>query len=247
MEFSYDPESYNVDSAEEIVPIIMEWINPKSVIDVGCGTGTWLSVFRKLGVQSVLGIDGSHVDKNLLHISSQEFLEHDLIEPIHFDRKFDLVISLEVAEHIPEESAEIFVDTLISLGDYILFSAAIPHQGGDGHLNEQWPSYWNKKFRERGFTLHDYIRPLVWNNEKVKPWYKQNIFLAVHHKCAFEKKNIPPIIDIVHGEYYVSRAYEHELFSRNLQKINSGDITTRHVLSILRNYLLRRLSLLVKA
>lgn len=243
MRFTYDPDVYNVTSAEEIVPLIIDWINPSRVVDVGCGIGTWLSVFKRFGVPNLLGIDGSHVDKALLHINNEEFLEHDLREPIDLGEKFDLVISLEVAEHIPESFSDTFIDTLTNLGSCILFSAAIPYQGGDGHLNEQWPSYWQEKFDKRGFILHDCIRSFIWNNKRVKPWYRQNMFLAVHKKYEFSKPCPPPIIDIVHTEYYVAKASQLELSSTNLERINSGNITLRHILSILRNYLLRKVNL----
>lgn len=113
-------------SAEEIIPIILNLVEPKSVIDVGCGTGTWLSVIKDHGINDILGIDGSYLDIHHLEIPKDNFLSLDLNDPIKIDRKFDLVISVEVAEHLPIENANIFIDSLIQLGQIILFSAAIP-------------------------------------------------------------------------------------------------------------------------
>jgi hypothetical protein len=87
------------------------------------------------------------------------------------------VVSLEVAEHLPESSADTFIESLVAHGDVILFSAAVPGQGGQHHINEQWPEYWQQKFAKHGFYFHDTIRPLIWNNEKVNWWYRQNIFI----------------------------------------------------------------------
>ncbi|MEJ1938736.1 methyltransferase domain-containing protein, partial [Nostoc sp. NIES-2111] len=156
-------------AAKEIVPVLMEILNPTSVIDVGCGIGTWLSVFHSFGVEDILGIDGESIDKSSLrlHIDGSKFIAHDLTKPFQCARKFDLVISLEVAEHLPEEAADIFVKTLVSLGDYIIFSAAVPNQGGTGHINEQWPTYWSIKFKQYGFETYDCIRYAFWSNRNV--------------------------------------------------------------------------------
>lgn len=166
-------------SAKEIVPLIMKLIKPKRIIDVGCGTGTWLSVFREYGVEDIFGIDGDWVDKKMLQIPEKRFLSFDLKKPIKIDKKFDLVISLEVAEHLPQKFAKTLMDSLTRLGPVILFSAAIPFQGGTDHLNNQWPEYWVKLFQEKDYVVLDPIRKEVWQNENVKFWYAQNILLFV--------------------------------------------------------------------
>src|SRR5215467_13018648 len=122
-------------SASQIVPLVLELVQPKSVIDVGCGVGAWLSVFNECGVEDFYGLDGEYVDRNMLEIPHQRFLAVDLTKPIQLNRQFDLVVSLEVAEHLPDNCAEMFVDSLTKLGRVILFSAAIPHQGGTRHVN----------------------------------------------------------------------------------------------------------------
>jgi len=166
-------------SAAAIVPLVLQCINPRSVIDVGCGTGTWLSVFLELGIADMLGVDGDYVTKELLEIPADRFLTFDLRTPFRLDRQFDLVVSLEVAEHLPPECADIFVDTLIRLGPVILFSAAIPLQGGTHHLNEQWPDYWAALFGRRGYILVDVLRTRVWQNPDSDFWYVQNILIFV--------------------------------------------------------------------
>jgi len=167
-------------SAEVIVPLILDWFKPRSVVDVGCGDGTWLSVFVANGVTDVLGIDGSYVSVESLQISPEYFIAKDLKKAILLERTFDLVLSLEVAEHLPEDCADRFAKSLTRLGSLVLFSAAIPHQGGTHHVNEQWPSYWIQKFRHHGYKVIDAMRSHLWDNPNVEPWYAQNSLLFVH-------------------------------------------------------------------
>ena len=159
------------DLLEKVLPSL------KSTVDIGCGTGTWLANFKKLGVPVVLGYDGKLLDLSLLEISRKSFICQDLTKPIVNPEKFDLAICLEVAEHLPEQSAKTLVDSLCSLSDFILFSAAIPGQGGLHHLNEQWQEYWVAQFENKGFVAFDYIRPRIWNDSKIQFWYKQNILI----------------------------------------------------------------------
>lgn len=166
-------------SAKEIVPLVLELIQPKSVIDVGCGEGIWLSVFKECGVENILGVDGDSVDRKMLQIPEECFLSFDMRNPLRIDRQFDLVVSSELGEHLPGECAETFVDSLTRLGPVILFSAAIPFQGGTFHINEQWPDYWVKCFQEKGYVVIDCIRKKVWQNDNVEWWYAQNILMFV--------------------------------------------------------------------
>jgi hypothetical protein len=167
-------------SAREVLTTIHRVLEPKSVVDVGCGIGTWLSVWMDLGVKNFVGIDGSYVSANDLLIPPDRFHSMDLAAPDNsMNVQFDLVQSLEVAEHLPESSAERFVSFLCSLGPVVLFSAAIPYQGGVGHVNEQWPEYWADLFREKGFEAIDAMRPLLWNNPNVAHYYAQNALIFV--------------------------------------------------------------------
>ena len=198
-------------SAEVIVPLVLTLVKPQSVIDVGCGVGTWLSVFKKFGIEDIFGIDGEHLDRSLLEIASEHFLPLDLTQPIQIDRQFDLVVSLEVAEHLPHSCAENFIKSLTTLGPVILFSAAIPHQGGTHHVNEQWPEYWAKYFQTRGYAVIDCIRNKIWSNNKVEYWYAQNTLLFVRMdylennamlKREYQNTN-PASLSKVHPNKYV--------------------------------------------
>jgi 2-polyprenyl-3-methyl-5-hydroxy-6-metoxy-1,4-benzoquinol methylase len=167
-------------SAEAVVSILLELAEFHSAIDVGCGVGTWLSVLRKRGVADVLGIEGRWVAESPLEIPIENMKFLDLaIMDVPVTRRFDLALSLEVAEHLPESRAVGFVQTLTRLAPVVLFSAAIPHQGGRGHRNEQWPSYWANLFRRYDYVAVDAIRRRVWNDRNVIAWYAQNVLLFV--------------------------------------------------------------------
>lgn len=213
-EFYDGQQGGSLASAQNVVPYIKEMINPKSVVDVGCGVGTWLSVFKSCGVNQIQGIDGDYVDKNMLLISSDEFIAQNLEKPFQFDKAYDLAVSLEVAEHLPEECAATFVELLIKLSPVILFSAAIPGQTGENHINEQWPDYWEEKFKSFDYVVVDCLRGKFWDNSKVEVWYKQNMMLYVRKDCLsryeilenYYNKCLFAPLSIVHPDNFSQRS-----------------------------------------
>jgi hypothetical protein len=102
--------------------------------------------------------------------------------------RYDLAVCLEVAEHLPESSAADLVRALTAFAPVVLFSAAVPGQGGVGHINEQWPAYWKGLFEQHGFYRRDPIRPRIWTNERVHWWYRQNIFLFASRQKVEESR-----------------------------------------------------------
>lgn len=226
-------------SAKEVLPIVIELVKPQSVIDIGCGIGIWLSVFEELGVKELWGIDGDWVDRKSLKILENRFLEFDLTKPFKVDRNFDLVVSLEVAEHLPHKSARNFVDSLVRLGPVILFSAAIPCQGGVNHLNEQWPAYWVKLFQERQYAVIDCIRKKIWKNERVEWWYAQNIliFANLNHiekdpllRREFQS-NKNNQLSIVHPRKYLDLLENHEKTRQRMSDLKNKSLM--QVLSVI--------------
>lgn len=166
-------------SADAVVPVILDLLPVRSVVDVGCGEGAWLAAFRKFGVEDIFGVDGDYVDRSALQIPESCFRAADLSAPLSVGRTFELAVSLEVAEHLPPESAAGFVGSLTRLAPAVLFSAAIPFQGGTHHVNEQWPDSWARLFHNHGYVLIDCIRKYVWQNEAVLCCYAQNLLLFV--------------------------------------------------------------------
>ncbi|GLY75484.1 class I SAM-dependent methyltransferase [Actinoallomurus iriomotensis] len=161
-------------SAQAVVPFLMDLLSPASVLDIGCGTGTWLAEFRRAGAAHVRGIDGPWVAPDQLEIPAGDFERVDLTALGPLEGRHDLAVCLEVAEHLPERAGQEVVAALTSSAPVVVFSAAIPGQGGIGHVNERWPDHWRAAFDAHGFELFDVVRPRVWEDERVEPWYAQN-------------------------------------------------------------------------
>lgn len=164
-------------SAKIIIPSILEEITANSLLDIGSGHGAWAAEWMAAGLNDLLAIDGNYVSPKQLCIPLSHFRAHDLSTPLDLRRRFDLVQSLEVAEHLPPEKASLFIETLVHHGDVILFSAAVPYQGGEHHLNEQPPEYWRNHFLTHGYKVFDWLRPHLANQKAVKPWYRFNCFI----------------------------------------------------------------------
>ena len=197
-------------AALKVVPELLSVIWPSSVIDVGCGTGTWLSVFQHNGVSDVVGLDGEYVDSTMLRVDRTLFVSCDLSRPLLLSRSFDLAISLEVAEHLPARRSGGFVADLCALAPIVLFSAAIPGQGGTNHINEQWQSYWSRLFRQNRFAALECFGQRFWSDTDVSPEYAQNMVLyaaegripsTTLHRFHNVAQNCR-VVDVVHPHYW---------------------------------------------
>ena len=184
--YEHDEVYFNSVAPRIIAAKLYPILRPRSVVDVGCGLGTFLFAFKESGAETVQGYDGNWVNRDLLlkYISLSEFHAVDLQADFATDNvKFDLVISLEVAEHLRPESADRFIKNLVSLGDVLLFSAATPATWFDSsHLNNQWPDYWKDKFASHGYFMHDVVRHIFLDHEDVCIWYRMNMFLVTKGK-----------------------------------------------------------------
>ena len=164
-------------SAEAVADVVLGLFPVRSVVEVGSGTGNLLSAFQRRGVADVLGLDGPNVPRDLLCIPPAQVRRWDLHDLAPLPRRFDLAASLEVAEHLPLAAAEDFVRLLVAAAPVVLFGAAIPGQGGPGHVNEQRQSWWAERFARHGYVAIDCIRPAVWNVPGMEWYYAQNILV----------------------------------------------------------------------
>lgn len=167
-------------SARIVVPLLMDLVRPRSVADFGCGVGAWLHVFLENGITDLLGIDGDYVDRSALLFDSTRFRATDLEGPVEtLGRGFDMAVCLEVAEHLSARAAPRLIERLTNAAPIVLFSAALPGQGGTQHVNECWPGYWRRLFAMHGYDRLDAIRPRIWRERDVEWWFKQNTYLFI--------------------------------------------------------------------
>lgn len=192
-DFYLNKNRHSMQSAQVIVPMIIDLLKPKSVIDVGCGRGEWLTQFAIHNID-IQGIDGPYIADSQLLIPGDKFARHDLTKPMTITRQYDLAISLEVAEHLPRNTSRGFAKLLSSMSPAVVFSAALPLQGGVNHINEQWPWYWKKIFHDLGYVRLDPFRKYLWQRQDVAFYYQQNIYLFVDptvHQPLIDHVGIP--------------------------------------------------------
>lgn len=236
-DFYKDQQDGSLISAQEVWPVLFQYFKPKSVIDIGCGVGTWLAAIDQLGIKDYLGVDGDYVNENELYIPKERFQSFDLTKSYNPSRKYDLAISLEVGEHLPDTSSGDLVNTLTNAADVVLFSAAIPGQTGTYHINEQWPEYWAAKFAAKGFVPVDCIRKHIWSNQKVAIWYRQNVLLFVKSELLDQpsfsvlnnlaQKTDPDFLIRIHPELF-------EYYRTKVEALGTFEGFARHKLSPLK-------------
>ena len=225
--------SYN--SARIVLTFLFGVYQPKSIVDFGCGVGTWLAAANELsgGAGEYVGIDGDWGDKRERLPTYVDYVPHDLSKPIELGKKFDLAMSLEVAEHLPATAAQQFVHTIASSSDVVLFGAAVPGQGGVGHINEQYQSYWIALFADQGFLCFDIVRPQFFSDSRVGVAYRQNAFIYIKENSSaanlFDRSALvnKTMMDVIHPT----------VFERYTKGVRSNRYLLR---KMLRNALLRR-------
>lgn len=214
-----------INSVSNMAKYIVDIVEPKSIVDLGCGSGEWLYNFKKHGVTEIVGYDGAYVDKDLLSIPPESFFEWDLTQKLEVERKYDMAMSLEVAEHIEEKYADIMVENLTNLSEVVLFSAAIPGQGGVMHVNEKWMSYWREKFKNYGYVFCDCLRDYAWDLSELDYYYKQNMAIYVKDTNTIMIEKLSSIkkesmIDVVHPIAYLKYKANLEIAYAMLENLN---------------------------
>ena len=201
-------------AADTILSILFEHVRPQSVLDVGCGLGTWLSALAQFGIADIHGVEGTWLDRALLLIDPARVTICDLEQGVSLGRRFDLTICVEVAEHLSERAADTLVAALVQHSDLILFSAAIPHQGGRHHVNERFPDYWAARFAVHGCRPLDFIRPRIWTDQRVLWWLRQNTLVFAHDRLLASNDRLrqeyatPRLLSVVHPDLYMLRLQE---------------------------------------
>lgn len=227
-------EAKNKQSAVRILGTLFEYVRPQSALDVGCGLGTWLRSASDLGVLDIQGIEGSWLDAKLLQIDPYLIKVLDLERGFDLGRRFDLAICLEVAEHLSPAAADPLVASLTSHADIVLFSAAIPFQGGHHHVNEQFPDYWAQRFARHGFRTVDCLRPRIWNDEEIFWWLRQNVLVFAHERAVAassklqQESEVNHRLRVVHPDCYTGRMQlAHNLaidYQRMLATLGQGGV-----------------------
>lgn len=235
--------THNTRAAEAIVPLLIDLFRPcESVVDIGCGTGTWLKVFEeRYAINDFLGVDGVCVAEDSLLIQREKFKLFDLSSPLYLDRKFDILLCLEVAEHLPGSLSDQLVESLCRHSDLIAFSAAIPCQGGQNHLNEQWPRYWELKFNKHGYTKLDVVRPRIWNNTEVDVWYKQNMFIYTNNEGFVERYSGDTVSAEIHPGLWQMKMEESRRMREELNNFDGGGTGVRRSFKALINSIRKKL------
>ena len=233
--------SGSVLSAKKVVPVLMKIFHPDSVLDVGCGLGGWLAEFEAAGC-CVTGVDGGWVNSKSLLINEKSFMSVDLeacaaagkIPGLKEGQRFSIVTTFEVAEHLRPEVARQFVKLLTTYSNVVIFSAAIPYQGGTNHVNERWPDYWVDLFSEVGYELMDIVRPAIWEDKEVEPWYRQNMLAFIrresmtHGLASYTPGKIDKtLLRVVHPDFFLMSV---ELFESNTYLRSLG---TRRLIAVL--------------
>lgn len=180
---------------------------PRTLVDVGCGLGIFGQRAKELGVEEVWGIDADYVPKDQLRIDPAHFITADFEQGIPPELAFfDMALCLEVAEHLSKEAGDRLVNWLCNHAQVVVFSAAIPGQGGDGHLNEQYPSYWKERFLKQGFVASGFVRQELWLDQRVAPYYRQNLLVFWKNTPSFSGSYGDCFTqDVVHPEVFEAK------------------------------------------
>jgi SAM-dependent methyltransferase len=170
---------WNKPIAAKLVNILIDYFNPSSVVDLGCGNAEFLSEFYKKGIL-IQGYEGSCFAIKKALIDKKYIQLFDLKNKIDSPRRYDLALCLEVAEHIENKFSQRLIENLTTLSDTVVFTAAPPGQGGHFHMNEQPREFWIDIFKQRNYNYDAQITERVRNDMKkdgVLWWYCDNIMV----------------------------------------------------------------------
>ncbi len=223
IDYNHGSNLHTLEGPRAALPLIFQNAWPASVLDVGCGTGTWLKVVLENGIKDVMGLDGVAVNKEKLLVPVGYVRVQDLTQPWQLDRRFDAVLCLEVAEHLDAQHSDTLIQSVTAHADVVVFSAAIPGQSGQHHVNCQWPAFWQTLFNAKGFACDDAVRWRLWNERFVEPWYRQNLFIARRDPMTAGRE--PRLPAVIHPEMLPTLMRGDR--RRFRAEIESGSLSTR--------------------
>lgn len=216
------------ESARRILPPLIALFGARSMVEIGCGNAHWAQAGIDTGIADYAVVDGPWNERSQLLVDPARFIEADLSAPLALPRRYDLALCTEVAEHVQESSAEVLVRSLTEAADVIAFGAAIPYQGGYGHITERWPSWWRALFEKQGYRAYDLIRPTHWSDQAIHYWYRQNMFVYVREDAGepsriaagAERAGSAALFDAVHPEKFEEvAAYRSIAFKRLARRL----------------------------
>jgi len=215
-------------AATVVFNILDQHLDINSVLDLGCGIGTWMQIAVQKPGRSALGVELEEYAAADLLVSSDTVISTSIAYAFDLHRRFDLALCLETAEHIDEEFARNIVDNCVRHANIVLFSAALPGQGGLHHINEQPAEYWEALFNERDYELIDLIRSLIWHDSRVPTWYRQNMLLFVARsmtdtvsRLKSEAACARPAISRAHPDLFLYHANQLAACSAELHQVRS--------------------------
>ena len=173
-------EEWTQPTAKAVVDIILGHFSPKTLVDIGCGSAVYLKYFQAAGL-SVKGYEGSAAAIQRAFVDRSLIEQCDLTRPLSGAKSYDLAICFEVAEHLPAQAADQLVESISTLSNTILFSAAQPGQGGVDHINEQPWNYWADKFVAQGFALDESTTETMrkaFGRQGSVWWLEKNLFVV---------------------------------------------------------------------
>lgn len=204
-----------------IAEAIVQQYNPESVIEFGCGNGNISRALASIGV-TVFALDG-YADPDFHEFSNITFVKADFNDTEalgkqlkSMNKKFDVAVSLEVAEHLDPSVSDAFIDCITSVSDVVIFSAAVLEQGGDGHINCRPREYWHDQFTLKDFIVVDTIREQLKGKENVAIWYRLNTIdyvrkntgLAMNHPEQLVRRLVASESEAASAFYNAQKKFE---------------------------------------
>lgn len=180
---------------------------PASLLDIGGGAGSWCATAKDLGVQRVCLVDACPPNQVIPELSHDEQVQANLEAGIPNMGRFDLAICIEVIEHLTDDAANRLIGQMASCTNFVLFSAAIPGQGGIGHISERFHDYWHAKFSLFQFETYDVVRPMLISSSDIASIHRQNLFLYAKKGCAHSLADLPQIcedMELIRAEHLKS-------------------------------------------